>query len=135
MNDTDSTLNVLVGSFSFKKGLPTDSTEHGGGFLFDCRGLYNPGRLPEFKDKTGQDREIVDFLSAREDAQEFWTHVKALVEQYIESYHKRGFQYASIQFGCTGGQHRSVYFAEKVAVLLRALPYTTIVVTHRDMPR
>lgn len=135
MNSTDSKLNISVGSFSYKKGLPVDPTDHGGGFIFDCRALLNPGRQAEFKEKTGLDSGVAAFIEAQRDSNDFWELVKGLIHQYVSSYRARGFNYASIQFGCTGGQHRSVYFAEKTARLLRSYPDVQVTITHRDMPR
>jgi len=106
---------VSISSFSFKKtGYPFDASEHGGGFVFDCRALPNPGRLQELKDFTGLDEPVVQYLETKEPVQSFLDHVYALTENSINNYLERNFDYLSVNFGCTGGQHRSVYCAEKL---------------------
>ena len=117
----DSTpLIVVVNSFSFlKTGYPKDCSSHGGGFVFDCRGLLNPGRFEEFKSITGRDRPVMDFLEQNTKMPEFLNSVYNLVDISIEDYIKRNFALLTISFGCTGGQHRSVYAAESLARYLR----------------
>lgn len=127
-------LNVCITSFSYKKGsYPEDRSEHGGGFVFDCRAIHNPGRLQEFAELTGKDQEVVDFLSGREDVEQFWANVQDLTQRTIARYTERGFDYLSIAFGCTGGQHRSVYFAERLARHLQNNhPEITVQLEHRE---
>jgi aminoglycoside/choline kinase family phosphotransferase len=110
-----SSLVVTVTSFSFKKGIPGDNTGHGGGFVFDCRALPNPGKLEEFRDQTGKDKPVADFLNKENSVDEFLKHVFFLVDRSVERYIERDFFSLSVAFGCTGGQHRSVYCAEALA--------------------
>ena len=108
-------LNVHVASFSYRDGWPPDESGHGGGHVFDCRWLPNPGRLQELSGLTGRDAPIVRFLEAIPETELFWGHVVALVEAHIANFRERNFSDLSVAFGCTGGQHRSVYFAERMA--------------------
>jgi len=112
---SQSSLEVLVQSFSYKDGYPTDMKGHGGGFVFDCRALPNPHEVPELRDLTGESDQVADFLEGTEPAQEFWENVKELVEAHVEKYIDRGFSSLTVAFGCTGGQHRSVFMAGKLA--------------------
>ena len=118
-------LTVTVNSFSFKKGYPDDYSGNGGGFVFDCRALPNPGREPQFKTKTGRDWEVVEYLEAKPQTHVFLDHVKAIVAQSVDNYLERHFNHLMISFGCTGGQHRSVFFAQTIADWLKAT-YPTI---------
>ena len=113
-------LTVTVNSFSFRKGYPSDFSGNGGGFVFDCRALPNPGREPEFKTKTGRDWEVIDYLMAKPPVHVFLDHVKAIVEQSVDNYRERHFSNLMISFGCTGGQHRSVFFAQTIYEWLKA---------------
>lgn len=112
-------LNIEILSFSFHEGLPDNAHGNGGGFIFDCRGIHNPGRYEKFKDKTGKDPEVIDFLRSGREADEFLHNAIQLVEQTIDKYLNREFKNLQIAFGCTGGQHRSVYCAENMAQSLK----------------
>ena len=117
--NTQVPLNLEILSFSYHKGLPAESHGHGGGFIFDCRGIHNPGRYEKFYEKTGLDDEVRDFLKTGGEADEFLHNAIQIVEQTIDKYLNREFKNLQISFGCTGGQHRSVYCAEQLAENLR----------------
>ncbi|WP_313377209.1 RNase adapter RapZ [Chishuiella sp.] len=108
-------LNINVRSFSYKKGIPTDPTGNGGGFVFDCRGILNPGRIEKYKTQTGRDEEVKKYLETETKIAVFLTGVFQVIDISIEDYIQRGFENLEINFGCTGGQHRSVYSADATA--------------------
>ncbi len=110
---------IHINSFSYKKGIPGDESENGGGFVFDMRGILNPGRFDDYKKLSGQDKSVQDFLEQRTKMNEFLNSVWDLIDITVEEYLKRGFSNLMINFGCTGGQHRSVYAAEQTARHLR----------------
>ena len=122
-------------SFSFHRGLPKDESGHGGGFVFDGRGIPNPGREERFKPLTGKDAPVIDFLNQQESAQQFLANVKSLVDASVGSYQSRGFKNLMVSFGCTGGQHRSVYLAEELAKHLRSRNGVKVVVRHRELEK
>jgi hypothetical protein len=111
---------VLIQSFSFRDGYPPDMEGHGGGFVFDCRALPNPHRVPELRDLTGLMPAVADFLERSAEVQEFWENVRGIVDAHVERYVERAFSSLTVSFGCTGGQHRSVFMAEKLLAHLRA---------------
>lgn len=115
----DSPLKIKVYSFSYKKGMPADTTNHGGGFVFDCRGILNPGRFEEYKQLTGKDMPVIDFLQHKTQMPEFLNHIFDTVDITVNDYLERGFDHLTIAFGCTGGQHRSVFAAESMAKHLK----------------
>ena len=125
-------LEVEINSFSFKKGLPADTSGNGGGFIFDCRALPNPGRYPEYQPYTGKDRPVIEFLEKEPAVEQFLDHVKALVAQSVEKYLERNFTSLQVAFGCTGGQHRSVYCAERLARWLSETYPCQIKKSHRE---
>ena len=112
-------LTVHIKSFSYKDTYPQDSSDHGGGYVFDCRGLPNPGRDPAFGEKSGLDQEVVDYLEAEPLVRAFYENCVTLVQAHVKVFQERGFDYLSVAFGCTGGQHRSVYCAQTLAIELR----------------
>jgi len=124
------TLLIRIASFSFHQGLPKDDTGHGGGFVFDARSLPNPGREEHFKNLTGKDAPVINYLVSHESVHQFLGSVMALVDASVSNYQTRGFQSLTVSFGCTGGQHRSVYLAEQLAKHLRARPGVEVVVRH-----
>ena len=127
----ESGLTVLVQSFSYRDGYPPDLEGHGGGFVFDCRALPNPQREPTLRDLTGEAPAVVDFLERSPEVQEFWENVRGIVEAHVEKYVARGFASLTVSFGCTGGQHRSVFMAAKLAAHVgQSYPHVTIRLRH-----
>ncbi len=110
---------ITINSFSYKKGIPADDSENGGGFVFDMRGILNPGMVEEHKKQSGLDKPVQDFLEQRTKMNTYLNSVWDLIDITVEDYLKRGFTSLHINFGCTGGQHRSVYAAEQTARHLR----------------
>lgn len=128
-------LTVEVFSFSYKKGYPDDRSGNGGGFMFDCRALHNPGRYSQYKQLTGRDKGVIDFLESRGEVQAFLKSAWSLTDAAIERYVSRGFTKLQIGFGCTGGQHRSVYSAEKTAVhIAEIFPEVNVRLIHMEHP-
>jgi aminoglycoside/choline kinase family phosphotransferase len=117
--DENTPLVVHINSFSYRKGLPEDKGGNGGGFIFDCRGILNPGRVAEFKTQTGRDKPVKDYLEQQTRMPEFLNSAYDIVDISVEDYIKRGFESLQVSFGCTGGQHRSVYAADALARHLR----------------
>jgi aminoglycoside/choline kinase family phosphotransferase len=128
-SDADN-LVVRIFSFSFHQGLPKDETGNGGGFVFDGRSLPNPGREVRFKSLTGQDAPVIDYLNQQETVHQYFASVLSLVDASIASYQSRAFKNLMVSFGCTGGQHRSVYLAEQLAKRLRTKPGVEVVLRH-----
>ncbi|HEY6503458.1 MAG TPA: RNase adapter RapZ [Chitinophagaceae bacterium] len=110
---------VKICSFSYRKEIPADETENGGGFVFDCRGILNPGRIEEYKTQHGRDKAVKDYLEQQTQMLNYLNSVFDIVDMTVEEYIKRGFESLMISFGCTGGQHRSVYAADAMARHLR----------------
>ena len=111
----DGSLTVEVTSFSYRKGIPEDASGNGGGFVFDCRALENPGRYEQFRQYNGLDANVIEFLEEEGGILRYLQGVTRLVFPHIEKFIERGFSHLMVQFGCTGGQHRSVYLAEHFA--------------------
>ncbi len=128
-------LTVRIFSFSFHRGLPQDETGNGGGFVFDGRSLPNPGREERFKALTGKDAPVVEYLEQQESVHQFLANVTSLVDASVNVYQRRGFKHLMVSFGCTGGQHRSVYLAEQLAKHLRAHAGIEVLVHHREQPQ
>lgn len=124
---------VSVCSFSFKKGYPENNDGNGGGHVFDCRALPNPGREERFKKMTGLDKPVIDFLVEKPQTAEFLNYTKSIVTQSVNNYVERGFTNLSVAFGCTGGKHRSVFFAQSMYNFLRRhYPYVNVKIEHKE---
>ncbi|HET9216688.1 MAG TPA: RNase adapter RapZ, partial [Terriglobia bacterium] len=121
-------LGVRIFSFSFHRGMPNDESGHGGGFVFDCRGLPNPGREERFRNLTGKDEPVIDYLNREESVHQFLANAMSLVDASVSTYQGRGFKDLMVSFGCTGGQHRSVFMAEQLARHLRSKGGVDVVV-------
>jgi aminoglycoside/choline kinase family phosphotransferase len=129
-------LTVRVFSFSFhREGPPKDETGNGGGFVFDGRSLPNPGREERFKPLTGKDAPVIEYLDQQESVHQFLANAQSLVDASVSEYRRRGFQNLMVSFGCTGGQHRSVYLAEQLAKHLRSKNGIEVVVHHRELEK
>jgi RNase adaptor protein for sRNA GlmZ degradation len=128
-------LTVRVFSFSFHQGPPQDETGNGGGFVFDVRSLPNPGREERFKKLTGLDTPVIDYLIQHEPVHQYLGNVMSLVDASIRSYQSRGFKHLMVSFGCTGGQHRSVYLAEQLAKHVRGRGGVDVVVRHLGLEK
>jgi len=121
---------LRIFSFSFHQGLPKDETGHGGGFVFDCRSLPNPGREERFKNVTGREAPVIDYLLQQESVHQFLAGVMSLVDASVSTYQDRGFKSLMVSFGCTGGQHRSVCLAEQLAKHFRGRSGVEVAVRH-----
>ena len=129
----DGRLHIRVMSFSYKKGYPENLTANGGGFMFDCRAMHNPGRYAEYKALTGRDKQVADFLEERGEVFVFLDAAWQLIDRAAERYISRGFTSLDVGFGCTGGQHRSVYCAERTARHLHErFPEAVVHLIHRE---
>jgi len=127
----DTPLIVKICSFSYRKEIPGDTSGNGGGFVFDCRGILNPGRVDTMKTKTGRDKEVIEFLERQTRMPVFLNSVMDVVDITVEEYIKRGFESLMVSFGCTGGQHRSVYAADAMARHLKNKFKVKIELTHK----
>ena len=130
--ENPSELTVTVYSFSFKRGLPADESGNGGGYIFDCRSTHNPGKYEEYKTLTGLDKPVIDFLEQDGEILTFLESVNKLVDHHVERFLERGFSHLQVSFGCTGGQHRSVYCAEHTAQRLKEKYGVRVHLIHRE---
>lgn len=128
-------LTVSIQSFSYRNGIPQDSMGHGGGFVFDCRALPNPGRLIDYMPLTGRDPSVVEYLETRPEVEAFWSYVRGMIDLQVQNYLDREFKSLTVFFGCTGGQHRSVYLAERLMSYLKCrYPEVQVNLLHRESP-
>jgi aminoglycoside/choline kinase family phosphotransferase len=130
--DEQTPLTVKICSFSYRNGIPDDGSGNGGGFVFDCRGIDNPGRHEVYKEIHGRDRAVMEYLERQTRMQDFLNSVFDIVDISVEEYIKRGFSSLCVNFGCTGGQHRSVYAADALARHLRNKYKVKIDLCHRE---
>jgi aminoglycoside/choline kinase family phosphotransferase len=128
-------LTVRIFSFSFHRQPPTDASGHGGGFVFDARCLPNPGREEQFRALTGKDAPVIDYLSHQQSVDRYLANALSLVDASVASYQSRGFRNLMVSFGCTGGQHRSVYLAEQLAKHLRATNSVQVILRHIELEK
>ena len=131
----ENVLTVRIFSFSFHREMPKDESGNGGGFVFDARSLPNPGREEKFRLQTGKDAAVKEYLEGEESVGNFLANAIALVDESVTTYQRRGFQNLMVSFGCTGGQHRSVYLAEQLAKHLRGSAGVTVVVRHVELEK
>jgi hypothetical protein len=124
---------VRIFSFSFHKGMPKDESGNGGGFIFDGRSLPNPGREERFKQLSGKDAPVIEYLNQQESVHQYLANVFSLVDASVASYQERGFKSLMVSFGCTGGQHRSVFLAEQLAKRLRGRRGIEVNVRHMGL--
>ncbi|MFO7524355.1 MAG: RNase adapter RapZ [Ignavibacteriaceae bacterium] len=129
----ESSLTVTVQSFSYKKGIPDDVSGNGGGYVFDCRAIHNPGRYEQYKEQTGKDKDVIDFLKKESDIDKFLENAFSLVDTSVENYISRGFANLTVNFGCTGGQHRSVYCAEEMTKHLHEKYKINVLLNHLEL--
>ncbi len=125
-------LTIRVFSFSYLKGIPDDLTGHGGGFVFDCRGIHNPGRYPEYSEMTGKDPEVEKFFEKKSEMKAFVKDVYSILNRHIDFYLKSKYLHMQVNFGCTGGIHRSVYAAERIAELLKQRKDVKVILRHME---
>jgi len=129
------TLTVRISSFSFHHGWPKDDSGNGGGFVFDARSLPNPGREDRYKKLTGRDAPVIDYLNQQASVHQYLASVFSLADSSVAEYQRRSFKHLMISFGCTGGQHRSVYLAEQLAKRLRGRSQVEVILHHRELER
>ena len=128
-------LTVRIFSFSFHRQMPADESGHGGGFVFDARSLPNPGREEQYRQLTGKDAPVIDYLNRQESVHRYLAGVLPLVDSSVAAYQQRGFSNLMVSFGCTGGQHRSVFLAEQLAKHLRGVAEVQVVVKHIELEK
>ena len=128
-------LKVRIFSFSFHRQMPVDESGNGGGFVFDARSLPNPGREEQYRALNGKDAAVINYLSQQASVHQYFSNVLSLVDASVSSYQRRGFKNLMVSFGCTGGQHRSVYLAEQLAKHLRGSNGVEVVVRHIELEK
>lgn len=128
-------LKVRIFSFSFHRQMPVDESGNGGGYIFDARSLPNPGREEQFRELTGKDEPVIGYLNQQESVHQYFAHVLSLVDGSVSGYQRRGFKNLMVSFGCTGGQHRSVFMAEQLGKHLRAVNGVEVAVRHLELEK
>jgi aminoglycoside/choline kinase family phosphotransferase len=128
-------LTVRIFSFSFHGDEPVDESGNGGGFVFDARSLPNPGREERFKQQTGKDEAVIDYLNQQAEVHKYFANVRSLVDESVSAYRRRAFKNLMVSFGCTGGQHRSVYLAEALAKHLQGTDGVEVVLRHVSLEK
>ena len=136
IKSASSLLTVTISSFSYKKGgIPEDISGNGGGFVFDCRAIHNPGRYEPYKKLTGRDEPVINFLKQHSNIDDFLNNVFRIVDQSVEDYIERSFTSLMVNFGCTGGQHRSVYSADALAKHIKEKYGITVKLSHIEQEK
>jgi len=133
LGDVELKMTVRIQSFSYRRGIPWDERGHGGGFVFDCRPLPNPGRLPEFAELTGNDPETIAYLEKEQDVHYYLENVFKIIDQAITNYKKRNFTDLMVAFGCTGGQHRSVFCSNRLRDYVKKKYSIDVELRHREL--
>jgi aminoglycoside/choline kinase family phosphotransferase len=128
-----STMVVSINSFSYQHGIPDDPSGHGGGYVFDCRVITNPGKLDEYRSLTGKDEAVRSYLDQQGEVNEFLSNAFSMVDMSVDRYEERSYTHLMVSFGCTGGQHRSVYCAERLAQHLRESQNVQVTLWHREL--
>jgi RNase adaptor protein for sRNA GlmZ degradation len=128
-------LKVRIFSFSYHREMPADESGNGGGFVFDARSLPNPGREEQYRQMNGKDEPVIEYLNRHASVHQYFASVQALVDASVSAYQKRGFKDLMVSFGCTGGQHRSVYLAEQLAKHLRSTNGVEVVLRHIEQEK
>ncbi|MBQ4026894.1 MAG: phosphotransferase, partial [Bacteroidales bacterium] len=129
----DKRLEVHIYSFAYKKGIPADNTGNGGGYVFDCRSVNNPGKYEHYRQFNGNDPEVIKFLEDDGEVLVFLESVYKLVDAHVQRFIERKFTHLQVCFGCTGGQHRSVFCAERLAAHLAGRYNVKVKLTHREL--
>jgi len=133
LSDVQAHLKVRIQSFSYKRGIPWDEKGHGGGFVMDCRALPNPGKYAEYSDLTGNDEKVIEYLKNKNEVRVFFDNTCKLIDQTVINYQQRNFTDLLVAFGCTGGQHRSVYCANQLAQYLKTKYGIEVEVRHLEL--
>jgi aminoglycoside/choline kinase family phosphotransferase len=134
-DEAEEVLSVSINSFSYRSGIPMDNTGNGGGFVFDCRALPNPGRYEKYKSFNGKDVPVIKFMKEKPEVSHFIDKVYSIIESSLKNYESRNFSHLMINFGCTGGQHRSVYCAEEISDRIKQNYKIRVRLRHRELEK